>query len=143
MTAHSTFGKHQMTPLMTIVIYMTILTWVTIIAASTLREKSWTFKGLMKAMGNRDEVEVHSQLSGRADRTAANTLENFILFLGLASVAMVSAAPSPLILQGAQLFLLARLVFVPVYYAGIMYVRTLVWLAGSVGLIMMIMGLLA
>ena len=62
-----------MTPLMTIVIYMTILTWVTIMAASTLREKSWTVPGWMKAMGNRDEVEVHSQLSGRADRTAATS----------------------------------------------------------------------
>ena len=49
----------------------------------------------------------------------------------------------PLILQGAELFLLARLVFVPVYYVGITYVRTLVWLAGVVGLIMMLMGLMA
>jgi len=47
-----------------------------------------------------------------------------------------------LILQGAELFLLARLVFVPVYYVGIKYVRTLVVLAGVVGLIMMLMGLL-
>jgi uncharacterized MAPEG superfamily protein len=48
-----------------------------------------------------------------------------------------------LILQGAELFLLARLVFVPVYYVGIIYVRTLVWLAGVIGLIMMFMGLTA
>jgi uncharacterized MAPEG superfamily protein len=128
---------------MTIVLYMTALTWVTIIAASTIRSKGWTLQGLNYSLSNREEPLDTNALAHRADRTAANTLENFILFLGLASVAMASAAPSPLILQGAQLFLLARLVFVPVYYAGITYVRTLVWLAGIVGLIMMLMGLLA
>ena len=132
-----------MTPLMTIVLDMTILTWVTIIAASTIRAKGWTLPGLMYSLSNRENTLETNHLAHRADRTASNTLENFVLFLGLASVAMTSAAPSPLILQGAQLFLLARLVFVPVYYAGIIYVRTLVWLAGVVGLIMMLMGLMA
>ncbi len=132
-----------MTPLMTIVLDMTILTWVTIIAASTIRAKGWTLPGLMYSLSNRENTLETNHLAHRADRTASNTLENFVLFLGLASVAMASAAPSPLILQGAQLFLLARLVFVPVYYAGIIYVRTLVWLAGVVGLIMMLMGLMA
>lgn len=132
-----------MTPLMTIVLYMTILTWVTIIAASTIRARSWTFRGLMYSLGNREETLEHNHLAHRADRTASNTKENFILFLALASVAVVSAAPSPLILQGAQLFFVARLVYVPVYYAGIVYVRSLVWVVGLVGLIMMLMGLLA
>jgi uncharacterized MAPEG superfamily protein len=100
---------------MTIVIDMTILTWVTIIAASTIRAKGWTLRGLMYSLSNREETLETNPLAHRADRTASNTKENYILFLGLASVAMVSAAPSPLILQGAQLFLLARLLFVPVY----------------------------
>ena len=128
---------------MTIVLYMTALTWVTIIAASTIRAKGWTLRGLMYSLSNREETLEHNPLAHRTDRTASNTIENFVLFLGLSSVAMASAATSPLILQGAELFLLARLVFVPVYYVGIKYVRTLVWLAGVVGLVMMLMGLLA
>ena len=132
-----------MTPLMTIVLYMTVLTWVTIIAASTIRSKGWTLQGLTYSLSNREEPLDTNPLAHRADRTASNTWENFVLFLGLASVAMASAATSPMILQGAELFLLARLVFVPVYYVGIKYVRTLVWLAGVVGLIMMLMGLMA
>jgi uncharacterized MAPEG superfamily protein len=128
---------------MTIVLYMTALTWVTIIAASTIRSKSWTLQGLNYSLSNREEPLDTNALAHRADRTASNTQENFVLFLGLASVAMASAATSPLILQGAELFLLARLVFVPVYYVGIIYVRTLVWLAGVIGLIMMFMGLTA
>ena len=132
-----------MTPLMTIVLYMTALTWVTIIAASVIRPKGWTVHGLMYSLSNREEPLETNPLAHRADRTASNTKENFVLFLGLASVAMASGATSPLILQGAELFLLARLVFVPVYYVGIIYVRTLVWLAGVIGLIMMFMGLTA
>ena len=100
-------------------------------------------RGLNYSLSNREESLETNPLAHRADRTASNTQENFVLFLGLASVAMASAATSPLILQGAELFLLARLVFVPVYYVGIIYVRTLVWLAGVVGLIMMFMGLMA
>jgi uncharacterized MAPEG superfamily protein len=122
---------------------MTALTWVTIIAASTIRSKGWTLQGLNYSLSNREEPLDTNALAHRADRTASNTMENFVLFLGLASVAMASAATSPLILQGAELFLLARLVFVPVYYVGITYVRTLVWLVGVAGLIMMLMGLLA
>jgi uncharacterized MAPEG superfamily protein len=128
---------------MTIVLYMTALTWVTIIAASTIRSKGWTLQGLNYSLSNREEPLDTNALAHRADRTASNTMENFVLFLGLASVAMASAATSPLILQGAELFLLARLVFVPVYYVGITYVRTLVWLVGVAGLIMMLMGLMA
>ena len=97
----------------------------------------------MYSLSNREETLEHNPLAHRADRTASNTIENFVLFLGLSSVAMASAATSPLILQGAEVFLIARLVFVPVYYVGITYVRTLVWLAGVVGLIMMLMGLMA
>ena len=132
-----------MTPLMTIVIDMTILTWATIIGASAIRARSWTFRGLMYSLSNREEILEHNHLADRADRTAANTKENFVLFLGLALVAMASAAPSPLILQGAQLFFIARLVYVPVYYAGIIYLRSLVWVVGLAGLIMMLMGLMA
>ena len=42
-----------MTPLMTIVLYMTVLTWVTIIAASTIRSKGWTLQGLNYSLSNR------------------------------------------------------------------------------------------
>ncbi len=129
-----------MNKLLTLVIYMSLLTWVAIIAASMLRAKGWTPKGLMYMMGNRDEALAASPMSKRADRAASNTKENFILFVALAFVAQISAAQSPLVEQGASLFFLARVIYLPVYYIGIPYVRTLVWVAGLVGLGMMIAG---
>ncbi len=130
-----------MNKLLTLVVYMSILTWVAIIAASMLRAKGWTPKGLIYMMGNRDEALQASPMSKRADRAASNTKENFILFVALALVAQASGTQSPLVEQGASLFFLARVIYLPVYYIGIPYVRTLVWTAGVVGLVMIIAGI--
>jgi uncharacterized MAPEG superfamily protein len=61
---------------MTIVLYMTALTWVTIIAASTIRAKGWTLRGLNYSLSNREESLETNPLAHRADRTASNTKEN-------------------------------------------------------------------
>jgi uncharacterized MAPEG superfamily protein len=122
---------------------MSVLTWVSIILASMIRTKSWSFSGLIYAMGNREDKPDTSALANRADRAASNTKENFILFVALALVAHAAGAQSPLVIQGAELFLWARIVYIPVYYLGIAYVRTLAWTAGIVGLAMMIAGMFA
>ena len=44
--------------------------------------------------------------------------------------------------SGATLFFWSRVLYVPVYYAGVVYLRTLVWLASIVGLAMMVLALL-
>lgn len=130
-----------MNKLLTLVVYMSVLTWISVIAASMLRAKGWTPKGLMYLMDNRDEALEASPMSKRADRAASNTKENFILFAALALVAHASGSQSPLVEQGASLFFLARVIYLPVYYIGIPYVRSLVWAAGLVGLVMIIAGI--
>ena len=69
-----------MTPLMTIVLYMTALTWVTIIAASTIRAKGWTAHGLMYSLSNREKPLETNPLAHRADRTASNTIKTLFCF---------------------------------------------------------------
>ncbi|CAN0606763.1 unnamed protein product, partial [Ectocarpus sp. 12 AP-2014] len=46
------------------------------------------------------------------------------------------------VLLGAQVFLGARLAYLPIYLMGIVYVRSLVWGVGVFGLAMMVMVLL-
>jgi uncharacterized MAPEG superfamily protein len=41
------------------------------------------------------------------------------------------------VLAGANLFFWARVIFWPVYLAGVPYLRTIVWTVGIVGLLMM------
>jgi uncharacterized MAPEG superfamily protein len=125
-----------------LVVYMAVVTWLTLLAASLVRVKGWTLAGTLLAFGNRDNLPEPSPLAGRAERTARNTLENFVLFAAIALVAQAAAAQSPQLLVGAQLFFWSRVVYIPVYYAGIKYLRTAVWATSIVGLGMMISALL-
>jgi uncharacterized MAPEG superfamily protein len=130
-----------MTQLLSLVVYMAAITWFLLLAASLIRAKGWTLDGLKVAMGNRDHLPDASPLAGRADRTARNTLEGFVLFAALALVAHVSGAQSPQVLLGAQIFFWSRLLFIGVYYLGLPYLRTVVWTMGIIGLAMMAMAL--
>jgi len=129
-------------PLLTLVIHMAVVTWLTLLAAGLIRVKGWTLAGTLLAFGNRDNLPEASALAGRAERTARNTLENFVLFAAIALIAQAAASQSPRILLGAQVFFWSRLLFIPVYYAGIKYLRTVVWLASIAGLGMMVYVLL-
>lgn len=127
-----------MTKLLYLVVCMAVLTWITILVASMSRYKGWTMKGMMLAMGNRENPPEATPLAARADRTARNTVDNFILFAALALVAQVSGSASPNVLLGAEIFFWSRLLYIPVYYAGIIYLRTAVWTVSIVGLGMMV-----
>ena len=131
-----------MTRTLTLVVWMAIVTWLTILVASLIRAKGWTPAGVKIAFGNRDALPEPTAFSGRAERTARNTMENFVLFAAIALVAQASGSNHPQIVTGAELFFWARLAFIPVYYAGIVYLRTAVWLASIVGLAMMVRALL-
>ena len=126
-----------MTHLLLLVVYMAGITWLLLLAASLIRARGWTLDGMKVAMGNRDDLPEATPFAGRADRTARNTLENFVLFAALVLVAHVSGTQSPRVLLGAEIFFWSRLLFIAVYYAGIPYLRTVVWTAGFVGLAMM------
>src|SRR5277367_518139 len=127
-----------MTTTLYLVIYMAIVTWLTYLAASLLRAKGWTPAGMQIALGNRDNLPEPTPLSGRAERTARNTLDNFVLFAAIALVAHVSGRAGARVDTGAEIFFWARVAFIPVYYAGIVYLRTAVWLVSIIGLAMMI-----
>ncbi len=131
-----------MTTTLTLVIYMALLTWAAVLAASLIRAKGWTFAGTMVAVGNRENLPAASAFAGRAQRAAQNTLENFVLFAAIALVAHAAAADNTKVALGAQVFFWARVAYLPVYYAGIAYVRTAVWVVSIIGLAMMIAAIL-
>ena len=131
-----------MTLVLKLVIYMGIVTWLTLLLASLIRVKGWTFPGTLLALGNREKLPEATPFAGRAERTARNTLENFVLFTAAALVGHAAAVQSPNVAAGAQLFFWARLLYIPIYYAGIKYLRTAIWAASIVGLGMMVWPLL-
>lgn len=131
-----------MTTTLTLVVCMAVFSWAAVLAASMIRVKGWTFGGSMLAVGNRENLPAASAFAGRAERAAQNTLENFVLFAAIALVAHAAGATDPKVALGAQVFFWARVVYLPVYYAGIAYVRTAVWVASIIGLAMMLAAIL-
>jgi uncharacterized MAPEG superfamily protein len=91
------------------------------------RRSNWTPAGTKIALGNRDNLPEATPLAGRAQRTAANTLENFILFAAIALVAEVAGSTNPRIGTGAEIFFWARIAL---------------WLIGIIGLGLMVSPLL-
>ena len=65
-----------------------------------------------------------------------------MLFAAIALVAHASGATSPKVATGAQIFFWARVLYIPVYYAGIAYLRTAIYLVSIVGLVLMITAIL-
>ncbi len=79
-----------------------------------------------------------SGFAGRANRAASNMIENMVLF-GAACIAAVAAGKTDgSVATGAAIFFWGRLVYWPVYLAGIAYLRTLVWVVSLVGILMIL-----
>lgn len=130
-----------MTPLLTLVVYMTLLTFLSIMLGAILRNREWTPEGMKVGLSNRDNLPEATALGGRAERAAANTKENFILFAALALAAQV-AGMGEQVTFGATVFFWARVVYLPVYLSGITYVRSAVWGVGIFGLLLMVRAML-
>ena len=94
--------------------------------------------------GPRDEgVRPQGVVAGRAERALRNYLETYAAFAVLAAALVASGRVDGIGFVGAVVWLIARIVYIPLYLAGIPYWRTLVWLAGAVGLALMAIRLLA
>ena len=93
--------------------------------------------------GPRDAArEPSGVLAGRAARASANFRETYPGFLALAVAAAVMNDPSGFGLVGGWLWFVARLVYIPLYLAGIPYIRSLVWLVSLAGLAVMAGGVI-
>ncbi len=108
------------------------------LAAATARRQD----GLRWAIGPRDVPPPPlTGIAGRLSRARANFMETFPFFA--ASVLAVHAAgcENALSGRGAELYFWARLVYVPVYVAGIPVIRSFTWGVSIVGLVMVLLAL--
>jgi uncharacterized MAPEG superfamily protein len=130
-----------MTPLLTLLVYTTLLTFAAILLGAVLRNREWTAEGLQAGLSNRDNLPEPTPMGGRAERAAGNSIEALLLFAPLALVANAAGLDSEA-LMGATVFFWARVAYIPIYIAGIKYLRSLVWGVGVAGLAMMAVVLL-
>lgn len=119
-------------------IWSGILTLVMILVAAALCAEAWTPEGMAVAFGNRDRIPPPSVRAGRADRAAKNMLVGMVLLLAAVLAAQL-AGKAAQAATGATVFFWARVVYWPVYIAGIMYLRTAVWTVSIIGIAMIVM----
>ena len=74
---------------------------------------------------------------GRSCRALGNYLENFTPFVAVALALIATQRTGGAGAIGATIWILARIVYLPIYVFGIIYVRTIVWGISIVGLVMM------
>ena len=72
---------------------------------------------------------------GRSTRALANYVENLTPFVALALALIVTQRAGGL---GATIWIVARVVYIPLYLFDVVYGRTAVWAISIVGLVMML-----
>ena len=117
-----------------------VLGLVHIMAAAHVRTRQY---GVAWNMGARDEaVPAPAALVGRLLRAQANFFETFPLFAAAVLAVGLAGRFGWETAVGAQLYVAARVIYLPVYAAGIARLRTLVFLVSMVGFVMVLSPLL-
>ena len=118
-----------------------VLGLIQLVIATTLGVKD---QGMPYALGPRDiPGPMVAVFTARFQRAFQNFRETFVYFAAAVLVVTVLNKTKATTALGAQLYFWARLVYVPVYAAGIPVARTLVWAVSVVGLVMVLLGALA
>ncbi len=94
--------------------------------------------GLFYNASARDDNRKPSGIvAGRAQRALGNFLETYAAFVGLALALAISGRAGGVGAQGAIVWIVARVVYIPLYLGGVPFVRTLVYAVSIWGLIRM------
>jgi uncharacterized MAPEG superfamily protein len=79
-------------------------------------------------------------VGGRLDRAFRNYLETYPFFLALVMAALVSHRTNAWTAWGAFAYVAARIVYVPLYAAGVPLIRSLVWNVATFGCFAILVG---
>lgn len=100
--------------------------------------------GLKWNTGARDEeMPPLSPIANRLQRAQNNLFETLPLFIAAILIAHVADKNSALTHNGALIYFVGRLVYVPLYAFGVKQIRSLVWLVSTAGLLMIFWAILA
>ena len=126
---------------------MTIELWMLfgamVLGLVHLTAASFTFKaqvGNSYGVGPRDEDLRPTGVAGRLDRAQRNFLETFAIFATAILMAHVLGRENWLTEFGALIYLAGRIAFLPLYAAGVRWVRTFSWNFATAGLVMVMIG---
>ncbi|QBB69300.1 hypothetical protein ELE36_02310 [Pseudolysobacter antarcticus] len=114
-------------------VWSVVLGLVVVAIAATLGTQQ---RGLGWNVGARDGIPAPlTGVAARMDRASRNFLETFPFFAVVVLIAIYTQHTNSSTALGAQLYFWARVAYVPIYAAGIPYLRTLAWTVSIVGLV--------
>lgn len=124
---------------------LTMLAWSVVLAIAQIiaaAQVNTARQGFAYGASPRDEPppRTPSVLGGRLERAAKNMMETFPLAAAAILIAAVLGRSNGYTVWGAQLYFWARLFYVGAYATGIPVVRTLLFLAGNVGFLLVLFG---
>src|SRR3954463_13215722 len=118
----------------------TLLLFVHIFTATRFKTAQY---GRKWNIGARDEeLPPPNPISGRTMRAQANFLETFPIAIVALLGVVIAGRTSATTALGGWIWLGARVVYLPLYAAGIPVIRTIVWAIGLAGLAMVLWPLL-
>jgi uncharacterized MAPEG superfamily protein len=80
-------------------------------------------------------------VGGRLNRALHNFLETFPLFAVAVLIADATNRHGWLSVWGSQIYFYARVLYLPIYAAGLPVVRTVVWSVATLGIVMVLLDL--
>ena len=97
--------------------------------------------GIGYVFSSREEQKTLGGGAARLQRAWANFMQTFPFFAAVVLMAQLCGLHNGLTVLGAQLYLGGRLIYLPVYLAGIPVLRTLAWLVSVAGIVLVLVGM--
>jgi len=85
-------------------------------------------------LSSRDSSSKPSIYAQRANRASRNLLETLPIFIGIGILSLIREVDNSYV---ALLWLILRAIYIPIYILGISYIRTGIWAASLICLILM------
>ncbi len=85
-------------------------------------------------LSSRDSSSKPSIYAQRANRASKNLLETLPIFIGISILSLIREVDNSSV---ALLWLILRAIYIPIYILGINYIRTGIWAASLICLILM------
>lgn len=121
---------------LSVLLLAVILGLVHVFAAAIAMTKD---RGAQWNAGPRDgEPPAMGNLAGRLDRASNNFKETFPFFAAAVLIAFTTGRLSELSALGAQLYLVGRIIYLPLYAFGIPMVRSLAFMLSIAGMVMVL-----
>jgi|AntDeeMetagen134_2_1112570.scaffolds.fasta_scaffold08640_1 uncharacterized MAPEG superfamily protein len=129
-----------MTPETSVFALTVVLGFVHILVCDVIQTR---IHGVREMVGARDSFRPADNVYlGRARRANDNFRETAPWALGLLIMVQVAEVSGTVTAAGAWLYLIARVVYLPMYLFGVPWLRTLAWTISLLGIAMMLVPLL-